>query len=133
MLLRRSTAHLGLSLLLCGPLVASAMAYKWPGDQPSLGSAVAAKVIGQQCKGVLSAAELGELDAYLSKAADELGQRQSKVSAADDGYRSPTPAAIMQLLTETYTTKYRDPRACNDDATEEARDTLDKVRKAGNR
>jgi hypothetical protein len=122
---------LGLGLMLCGPLVASAMAYKWPGDAASLGSAVAAKVIGFECKGVLTAAELGELDAYLTKAADELAQRQTQMG--DDGYRSPAPAAIVQVLTEAYTTKYRDPRACDAGATEQARDTLDKVRKSGNK
>jgi hypothetical protein len=42
-----------------------AVGYKFPNDNPSPGGAVAAKVIGQQCAGVLSDADIRELDRYL--------------------------------------------------------------------
>jgi len=43
MLHRASSARLGLILVLCGSIAAPAMAYKWPGDGPSPGGALAAK------------------------------------------------------------------------------------------
>jgi hypothetical protein len=124
---RTSSAHVSLMLVLCGSFAAPASAYKWPGDNASLGSAIAAKVIGQRCAGVLSASDIGEIDAYLAKAASELAKKpDARKYSVDD---TPFHETLMRRLTETYTTKYRDPRACDSDAAEEAQDTLQKVRK----
>jgi hypothetical protein len=125
---RTSSTRLGLILLLCGCVSTPAFAYKWPGDKASLGSAIAAKVIGQQCAGVLSASDIGELTLYLAKAAAELASKPDAPKSSADG--TPFHEMLMRRLTETYTKKYHDPKACDADATEEAQDTLQKVRKA---
>jgi hypothetical protein len=104
------------------------MAYKWPGDDAGPGGAVAAKVIGLQCPDVLSASDIGELDAYLAKAASEWAKRAETQKKSGD--RSPSLDTIIRGLTETYTKKYRDPKACDADATEAARDMLQRVRRA---
>ncbi len=61
--------------MLCACAAAPASAYRWPGDSAGLGSAIAAKVIGQQCAGLLSASDMREVDAYLAKAASELAKK----------------------------------------------------------
>jgi hypothetical protein len=125
---RTSSARLGLTLGLCGSVAAPASAYKWPGDSASLGSAIAAKVIGHQCAGALSASDIGELDAYLAKAVSELAKKPDAMKNNVKG--TPFHEVMVRDLTETYTKKYRDPKACDADAAEEAQDTLQKVRKA---
>src|SRR5258705_3638314 len=99
----------GLILVLGGFVAAPASAYKWPGDNASLGSAIAAKVIGQQCVGVLSASDIGELDAYLAKAASELARKPAAKKSRVNG--TPFHGSLMGRLTETSTTKYRDTQA----------------------
>ena len=128
MLHRSSSARVGLMLVLCGSVATPAPAYKWPGDNASLGSAIAAKVIGQQCAGMLSASEIGEIDAYLGRAADELARKPDVLKHSADG--TPFHETLMRDLTQTYTAKYRDAKACDADAAEEAQDTLQKVRTA---
>jgi hypothetical protein len=128
MLHRTFSAHLGLALVLCGSVATPASAYKWPGDNASLGSAIAARVIGQQCAGILSASDISELDAYLAKAASELAKKPDARKHSVDG--APFHTTLMRDLTETYTSKYRDPKARDADAIEETQDTLQKVRKA---
>lgn len=103
-----------LALVAAGP----AHAYKWPGTAPAPGGAIAAKVIGQNCPGVLTAYEMGELDAYLDKAARELDAR------AEPG--APPFATFAAALTETY---QAESRACATDVEEEARDMLQRVRR----
>jgi hypothetical protein len=125
---RSSSACLGLFLVLCGSVAAPASAYKWPGENAGLGSAIAAKVIGQQCAGLLSASDIREVDAYLAKAARELATKPDAQKNSVNG--TSFHEALIRDLTETYTKKYRDPKACDADAAEEAQDTLGKIRKA---
>jgi hypothetical protein len=124
---RPSSAHLGLVALLCGAVASPAVAYKWPGERASLGSAVAAKVIGQQCAGILSAPDIRVLEAYLAKAASELAKKPDAMKYSVNGV--PFHETLMRRLTETYSQKYRDPLACDAETTEEAQDTLQKIRK----
>jgi hypothetical protein len=110
------------AFVLGGLLITPAMAYKWPGDGASVGSVLSAKIIGQQCQGVLSASEIAELDAYLAKAASEWA-----ADAANAGFSFEK---FVSGLSADYAAKFRDPKACDGDATEEAQDTLQRVRKA---
>ena len=128
MFYRSAWPRLGLTLVLCGSLAAPVSAYKWPGDSASLGSAVAAKVIGQQCAGLLSASDIREVDAYLARAASELAKKPDAQKYSVDG--RPFHETLVRGLTQTYSEKYRDPKACDADAAEEAQDTLGKIRKA---
>ena len=58
---------------LAASLIASpSYASKFPGNEPSLGGAVATKAIGQHCSGVLAAPEAAEIDAYIAKASDAI-------------------------------------------------------------
>ena len=125
---RTATARLGLMLVMSGLAAAPASAYKWPGEKASLGSAIAAKVIGQQCVGTLSASDMREIDTYLDKSAEELARKPDARKYSVNG--APFHETVTQRLTETYTKKYSDPAACDADAFEEAQDTLQKVRKA---
>jgi hypothetical protein len=116
-------------LVLCMTLATPAMAYKWPGDSPSLGGAISAKVIGKSCPGVLSAAEIAELEAYLARAASEQARENKERAGKDASYR-PLPFDTFSAdLTARYESKFRDPKACDADAAEEARDMLQRVRK----
>ncbi len=49
----------------------SALAYVYGAQGVSPGGVIAAKAIGQYCSGSLTTSEIGELDAYLAKAAKE--------------------------------------------------------------
>jgi hypothetical protein len=128
MLHRTSSARFGLALVLCGSVAAPTSAYKWPGDSAGLGSAIAAKVIGQQCVGLLSASDIRELDAFLAKSLSELAKKPDAMKYSVNG--TPFHETLARRLTETYTNKYRDPMACDADAAEQAQDTIQKVRKA---
>jgi hypothetical protein len=128
MLRRTQLARFCLKLALSGAVASPAGAYRWPGEEAGPGAAIAARVIGQHCVGLLSASEIGELDAYIAKATSEWKRKAE--AQKNNSYRSPSPEAIMRQLTETYTKKYRDPLACDADAGEEARDMLMRVRKA---
>jgi hypothetical protein len=121
MMIQRTIATLlGLSILL--GVTAPAQAYKWPGRAPAPGGAISAKVIGQNCAGVLSGHEIGEIDAYLGKAGRELDAR------AEPG--APNFETFASGLTATYQAKFGDPAACDADAVEEARDMLQRIRLA---
>jgi hypothetical protein len=123
-----ASARLGLILVLCGSVAAPASAYKWPGDSAGLGSAVAAKGIGRRCAGRLSASDMREVDAYLAKAAGELAKKPD--ARKDSVTGTAFHETLMRRLTEAYSEKYRDPKACDAEAAEEAQDTLMKIRKA---
>jgi hypothetical protein len=111
-----------LAFMLWGPILTPATAYKWPGDGASVGSALSAKIIGQQCQGLLSASEIVELDAFLAKAASEW--------IADASSPSISFERFVSGLSAEYVAKYRDPKACDAEAIEEPQDTLQRVRKA---
>ncbi len=106
-----------------------AAAYKWPGEAPSPGAALSAKVIGKRCPDILSAAEITELDAYLARAAAELSRSDQEQAAKDTSYRPLSFDAFAVALTADYERKYADGKACAG-ASEEARDSLQRVRKA---
>lgn len=112
------------ALVLCGPAVVPAQAYKWPGDGASPGGAIAAKVIGTQCPGVISRAEMGELDQYLARAGAEL---TAKYAAEDAGSSPFQYDEFKNNLTATYEKQY-EGGACDESASEEARDMLQRVR-----
>jgi hypothetical protein len=124
-LIFRTRTHAALTALLCLPLAIPASASSsWPGDAPSLGGAIAAKVIGQRCAGVLAPAEIGELEAFQSRATAELAERP--VTGNEDG--KAFTDRLARMLTQTYSDKYRDPAACDANAAGEARDMLQRVR-----
>jgi hypothetical protein len=102
-------------------------AYKWPGEAASPGGAIAAKVIGTYCEGVLSTFEQAELDAYIAKAGHELDR---KAAAASPSERGRPFADFAASLTATYSQDLAKPGACSADAEEEARDMLHRVRAA---
>jgi hypothetical protein len=78
-----------------------AVGYKFPDDNPSPGGAVAAKAIGQQCAGVVSDADIRELDQYLAKAAGELAATQDAQQNRVNG--RPFLDVLVGDLTATYT------------------------------
>lgn len=122
---RTRSIRAALTALLCFPLALPASAASsWPGDTPSIGGAIAAKVIGQQCEGVLAPAEIGELDAFLSRALHEFAHRPGIDTAETKKFDD----RFVPMLTEDYTIKYRDPAACDAAAADEARDMLRRVR-----
>lgn len=105
----------------------SAKAYKFPGEDPAIGGAVAAKIIGQFCSGTLSEPDSKEIDAYLAKASTEWTKNEERQKSK--GYSSPSVQDLIRMLSETYSNKYKNSSACDDGAREEARDILEKVRK----
>ncbi len=92
---------------------------KWPGDVPSPGSALAAKAIGQECR-MLTASEIGELDAYLAKAGSEITRRDSGFDF--HGFETD--------LYARYVADYRKSGACTADAAELAKDAVANARRA---
>jgi hypothetical protein len=114
-----------LLMSLAGP----AMAYKWPGEGPSIGGAISAKAIGKHCNGVLSATEVAEFDAFLTKAAADYAAVEQEKAAKKLGYIPLSLETITAGLSKDYDNKYRDGQACDTDASEEARDMLKRVRK----
>jgi hypothetical protein len=126
---RAVSVCLGVILTLSQLSAPPAMAYKFPGEGPSPAGAIAAKAIGQQCPGILSPAEIEELDAYLAKDASETARIEAE-KRKDPAYRPFPNEEFRKNLTEDYEKKYRDPRNCDADAAEEARDMLQRVRKA---
>ena len=118
---------LGLAFCLLGNR--DALAWKWPGEGVSFGGAIAAKVVGQLCPNVLSTSDIAEIDTYITKYSSEsvaIELQKSKQSGD-----KPFPLdEFRQSLTEKYEAKYRDPQSCDADAAEEARDMLQRVRKA---
>jgi hypothetical protein len=119
-------AILTLTLAVATSLPNLSEAYKFPGDDPSLGSAVATKIIGQFCSGTLSQSESAEINAYIDKATTEWSKNEERKK--NQGYSSLSAQEIVRILTQTYSDKYKSTSACDDDAAEEARDTLGKVR-----
>ena len=120
-------AIFALALAAASSIPQFSQAYKFPGDDPSLGSAVATKIIGQFCSGTLSQSESAEIDAYIAKATSEWQKNEERKK--NKGYSSLSAQEIVRILTQTYSDKYKSTSACDDGATEEARDTLEKVRK----
>lgn len=93
------------------------------GASASIGGAISAKSIGRHCSGVLAPSEIAELDTYLAKASKEWeARRVNKKGLSFD--------EIASALAQTYESKYRDLKTCDADATEEARDSLQRIRKA---
>jgi hypothetical protein len=108
-----------MSIVVWGALLAPAMANKWPPGEVVPGKVVWAKVVGEECAGVLTASEIAELDAYLAKAAAEWGG-------------NPVNAGISfkKLMADLSTDNAADyPKDCAADAAE-ARDILLGVRRA---
>lgn len=118
--------RLGLALAALTVMTGGAGAYTFPGTEPSFGSAVAAKVIGQHCTGMLTASQATEIDAYIAKSSSEMVRHNDR--RGDRSYNTPSPDELMKSLTGAYTAKYRDAANCNPGALEEVRDTLAKVR-----
>jgi hypothetical protein len=115
---RLSRAGLFIALVTTSLIATPSMA-KWPGDGASPGGALAAKAIGQECR-VFNASELAELDAYLTRARQEMARTQPNFDYDK----------FSTKLSADYAAKYNDPNACTADATEEARDLLERVRTA---
>jgi hypothetical protein len=129
MLRMLACARPGLALIIFFFTSVPAAAYKWPGQEASLGGAISAEVIGQRCPGVLSASEVEELDAYIVKVTSELA-KQEETNKKDSAHRPFSYEEFRKNLTEDYERKLSDPKNCKADATEEAQDMLQRVRKA---
>jgi hypothetical protein len=114
-------------LLAALPAVAPAFAYKWPGERASPGGAVSARVIGEQCAGVLSSAEIAELDAFIDRAGGELTAKHAQENGGDTPFQFE---AFTSSLRDTYVADFKTPGRCNDGTAEEARDMLNRVRLA---
>lgn len=118
---------LGLGCCLLGSR--DALAGKWPGEGASFGGAIAAKVVGQRCPGVLSASDIAEIDAYIAKYSSEsvaLEELKSKQSG-----NKPFPLEqFRQSLIEKYKAMHREPRSCDANAAERAQDMVQRVRTA---
>lgn len=122
------SVRLGLLAALCGGTAPPAAADEWPGDTAGRASAISAKVIGQHCAGLLSASDIGEVEAYPAKAASELAAKTGAQRISPVGL--PLHELVMRRQAEAYAKKYADPAACDADTAEEAQDTLRKVRNA---
>jgi hypothetical protein len=119
---RNLFAGLGLVLAL-GMFAGPTHSETWPGDAPSLGGAIAEKVVGQHCRDVLTPAEITELDAYMARDAEETARKKSDGSA-------PFPTDLFRKkLTADLEAKYRDPQNCTGEAALEARSMLRRVQK----
>jgi len=101
------SVRLGLLAALCGGTAPPAAAYKWPGDTAGRASAISAKVIGQHCAGLLSASDIGEVDAYPAKAASELAAKTGAQRISPVGL--PLHELVMRRQAEAYAKKYADP------------------------
>ena len=128
MRLFRFSRYAAASLMLMS-LAGPAMAYKWPGEGPSIGGAISSKAIGKYCAGVLSAAEIAEFDAFLAKAAADYARAEKEKADKKAGYAPVSLEAITAGLAGDYDKKYRDGTACDADAAEQAKDMLARVRK----
>lgn len=117
-------ASLTLAVLAASP---PAFAYKWPGERASPGGAIAAKVIGEQCPGVLSPAEVYELDAFIDRAGRELTAKYAQENGGETPFQFE---AFRSSLTQTYVADYQNGGRCDGDAAEEARDMLNRIRVA---
>jgi hypothetical protein len=126
---RFRSAHIAAASILFLSLAGPAMAYKWPGDGPSIGGAVAAKSIGRHCKGVLTGADMAEIETFLSKAAADYAAVEKERAASRHGYKPRSLDSILAALATSYDGKYGDGGACGGSAAEEARDMLARIRK----
>ena len=113
----------GRAALTCLVLMAAhsrAGAELWPGTDAPPGGAIAAKVIGQQCAGVLEPPEIQELAAFIDKRSREFANGTS------DERRYPM---FFPRLEQMYRQIYAQPRRCDADAAAMARDMLERVRR----
>ena len=101
--------------------VQPARAEKWPGDDAPPGGAIAAKVIGQSCRGALDKSEVAELEDYIAR-------RRAEFMAGDSDQQHLAKYLFPQL-DRAYTSDYSDPSRCTADSTEMARDMLQRVRR----
>ena len=107
----------------------SALAYVYEGQGASPGGVIAAKAIGKYCSGSLSASEIGELDAYLAKAAKEwLEGEEAKKQKNKDYQPLSFEKKFVDPVTDVFAKKYSDPKNCGAGATEAARDMVQRVR-----
>jgi hypothetical protein len=113
------------------PFLAAAPAagYKFPGDAPSPGGALAAAAIGKLCPGTLAPAEIEELNAYLARDAAEQQKIDEERKTKDPAYKPFPSEYFRKLLFQDYEKKYSDAANCTADAAEEAGDMLRRVRK----
>lgn len=100
-------------------------AEKWPGKTPVPGGAVAAKVIGASCPGVLQPGDADELDAYIKRYLATIGSRDPQVGERLGGQ-------VLPELERGYRVDYAKPDACTESKAELARDMLARVRAAAN-
>ena len=75
------------------------------------------------------ASDIAEIDPYITKYLSESVALEQQKSKQRD-YKPFPLDELLQNLTKTYEAKYRDPQNCDADAAEEARDMLQRVRKA---
>lgn len=123
----RYACKLLVPLVLACAATQPAMAYKWPGEGPSPGGAISAKVIGEACADTLTKVELTEIDRYLERAGRELSEKYAAESGGADMFQYDD---FKTGLTATYRAKYQEPGACDHQANVEARDMLRRVRSA---
>jgi hypothetical protein len=122
-------ARIALRLFLCLPAVAPATARIWEPEGASPGGAIAAKVIGQHCPGVLSQSEIDELDAYLARDASERRKKAEEATKQDSGYKPFAFEKFRRNFAARMVEKYSNAKNCDAGSAEEARDMLQRIRK----
>ncbi len=112
---------LGLSALAAG--AAASPSLHWPGTKPSIGGAIAARIIAVKCSGPLTPAEIAELDTYI----DESQTKFMMESVANQRLSE----RVFPQLARDYDRAFRSKDACNYEARDMAKDMLKRVRDAG--
>lgn len=101
------------ALLACA--FGAAHAEMWPGREPSLGGAAAAKAMSEACPHLLTDDEIADLDAYIARRSAEI----AAINAAD--------AASVNSFMPTLQTEYGRAEKCTDDGEAMAKDMLERV------
>ncbi len=92
----------------------------WPGSQAPPGGAIAAKVVGEVCPGVMSEEDVAELKNYIAERARHFqsGRRYERRFAA-----------FFPQIEERFRASYAQPGGCTREAADMARDILERVRR----
>lgn len=118
---RQNALFPSLVLALAAALGTPANAEIWPGTDPVPGGAIAAKVIGEKCPGVLTDGGLAEIKAYI----DWTAAKFRAGTAEEKAY----PERFYPAIEIDYAEKYAIASNCTPGSRELARDMLERVRK----
>jgi hypothetical protein len=120
MALRAGALSLALFGIAGGALASPSL--NWPGTKPSIGGAIAARVVAVKCAGPLTPAEIAELDTYI----DESQTKFMMESVANQRLSE----RVFPQLARDYNRAFSDKQACDYAARDMAKDMLKRVRDA---